>query len=163
VLAELERQSQVSGNWLDVAGSKVLFAPYADEWINQHPRLRPRERRVVRIRRQFQGARRFQLRPRVEGRNSHGLFSGRHPARTPTPLGHLLSTARTGWQLAGDFRRRDGRLRACLVAFLEGSGPVGPEQLIKMASGQLPGAYGMSVAIGWRLQPPASNQRFPSR
>ena len=34
VLAELERQSQVAGNWLDVAGSKVLFAAYADEWIN---------------------------------------------------------------------------------------------------------------------------------
>jgi hypothetical protein len=42
VLAELERQSQVAGNWLDVAGSKVLFAAYADEWINQHPRLGPR-------------------------------------------------------------------------------------------------------------------------
>ena len=42
VLAELERQSQVAGNWLDVAGSKVLFATYADEWINQHPRLGPR-------------------------------------------------------------------------------------------------------------------------
>ena len=42
VLAELERQSQVAGNWLDVAGSKVLFAAYAEEWINQHPRLRPR-------------------------------------------------------------------------------------------------------------------------
>ena len=30
VLAELERQSQVAGNWLDVAGSKVLFAAYAE-------------------------------------------------------------------------------------------------------------------------------------
>ena len=38
VLAELERQSQVAGNWLDVAG----FAAYADKWINQHSRLRPR-------------------------------------------------------------------------------------------------------------------------
>ena len=48
VLAELERQSQVLGNWLDVAGSKVLFAAYADEWINQHPRLRPRTADVYR-------------------------------------------------------------------------------------------------------------------
>jgi hypothetical protein len=46
--AELERQSQVAGNWLDVAGSKVLFAAYADEWINQHPRLRPRTADVYR-------------------------------------------------------------------------------------------------------------------
>ena len=48
VLAELERQSQVAGNWLDVAGSKVLFAVYAEEWINQHPRLRPRTADVYR-------------------------------------------------------------------------------------------------------------------
>ncbi len=48
VLAELERQSQVAGNWLDVAGSKVLFAAYAEEWINQHPRLRPRTADVYR-------------------------------------------------------------------------------------------------------------------
>ena len=48
VLAELERQSQVAGNWLDVAGSKVLFAAYADEWINQHPRLGPRTADVYR-------------------------------------------------------------------------------------------------------------------
>lgn len=48
VLAELERQSQVAGNWLDVAGSKVLFAAYADEWINQHPRLVPRTADVYR-------------------------------------------------------------------------------------------------------------------
>jgi hypothetical protein len=48
VLVELERQSQVAGNWLDVAGSKVLFAAYADEWINQHPRLRPRTADVYR-------------------------------------------------------------------------------------------------------------------
>jgi hypothetical protein len=39
-------------------------------------------------------------------------------------------------------------LRACLAAFLEGVGArVGPEQLIKMASGQLPDAYGMSVLL----------------
>jgi hypothetical protein len=48
VLAELERQSQLAGNWLDVAGSKVLFAAYADEWINQHPRLGPRTADVYR-------------------------------------------------------------------------------------------------------------------
>jgi integrase len=48
VLAELERQSQVAGNWLDVAGSKVLFAAYADEWINRHPRLGPRTADVYR-------------------------------------------------------------------------------------------------------------------
>jgi hypothetical protein len=48
VLAELERQSQVAGNWLDVAGSKVLFAAYAEEWINQHPRLGPRTADVYR-------------------------------------------------------------------------------------------------------------------
>jgi hypothetical protein len=48
VLAERERQSQVAGNWLDVAGSKVLFAAYADEWINQHPRLGPRTADVYR-------------------------------------------------------------------------------------------------------------------
>jgi hypothetical protein len=48
VLAELERQSQVAGNWLDVAGSKVLFAAYADAWINQHPRLGPRTADVYR-------------------------------------------------------------------------------------------------------------------
>ena len=48
VLAELERQSQITGNWLDVAGSKVLFAAYAEQWINQHPRLRPRTVEVYR-------------------------------------------------------------------------------------------------------------------
>jgi integrase len=48
VLAELERQSQVAGNWLDVAGSKVLFGAYADEWIKQHPRLGPRTADVYR-------------------------------------------------------------------------------------------------------------------
>jgi Phage integrase, N-terminal SAM-like domain len=48
VLAELERQSQVAGNWLDIAGSKVLFAAYADEWINQHPRLGPRTADIYR-------------------------------------------------------------------------------------------------------------------
>jgi integrase len=48
VLADLERQSQVAGNWLDVAGSKVLLAAYADEWINQHARLGPRTADVYR-------------------------------------------------------------------------------------------------------------------
>ena len=36
------------------------------------------------------------------------------------------------------------------MAFTEGPGPWGPEQLIKMATGQLPDACGM------RLQPPAN-------
>jgi len=47
-LTPLARQSQLAGNWLDVAGSKVLFAAYADEWINQHPRLGPRTADVYR-------------------------------------------------------------------------------------------------------------------
>ena len=33
---------------MDVTGSKVLFAAYADEWINQHPRLGPRTADVYR-------------------------------------------------------------------------------------------------------------------
>ena len=37
-----------------------------------------------------------------------------------------------------------------MVAFLEDRGPWGAEQLIKMATGQLPNAYGM------RRQPPAN-------
>ena len=48
MLAELERHSQITGNWLDVAGSKVLFAAYAEQWINHHPRLRPRTVEVYR-------------------------------------------------------------------------------------------------------------------
>jgi hypothetical protein len=47
-LTPLARQSQLAGNWLDVAGSKVLFAAYADEWINEHPRLGPRTADVYR-------------------------------------------------------------------------------------------------------------------
>jgi hypothetical protein len=39
------------------------------------------------------------------------------------------------------FRHRRGRLRACLVAFLEGRGRGEPEQLIKMAA--TGDAYGM--------------------
>jgi hypothetical protein len=66
-------------------------------------------------------------------------------------------------QSAGVFGRRDGRLSACLVAFWRGRGPWGPEQLIKMASGQLPDACGMSVAIGWRLPAASVKPAIPSR
>jgi len=46
VLAELERQSQVAGQWLDPTGSKVLFGAYAEQWLTQHPGLRPRTAEV---------------------------------------------------------------------------------------------------------------------
>ncbi|SER07949.1 Site-specific recombinase XerD [Microlunatus flavus] len=46
VLAELERQAQVGGKWLD--GSKVLFGTYAEEWLLDNPRLRPRTADVYR-------------------------------------------------------------------------------------------------------------------
>jgi hypothetical protein len=54
-------------------------------------------------------------------------------------------------QPGGVFRRRDGRLGAPVWwPFWRGRGPWGPEQLIKMATGQLSDAYGT------RLQPPAN-------
>ena len=41
-------------------------------------------------------------------------------------------------QPGGVFQAQRWLFEGRLVAFLEGSGPVGPEQLIKMATGQLP-------------------------
>ena len=47
VLAELERQSQLAGNWLDAPAARFVRR-IADEWISQHPRLGPRTADVYR-------------------------------------------------------------------------------------------------------------------
>ena len=47
VLAELERQAQVGGRWLE-GSSKVLFGTYAEDWLVDNPRLRPRTADVYR-------------------------------------------------------------------------------------------------------------------
>jgi hypothetical protein len=52
------------------------------------------------------------------------------------------------------FSLKRGRLSARFVAFLGEPGPGRPEQLIKMATGQLPDAYGM------RLQPPRQGRHL---
>ena len=48
VLAELERQSQTAGGWLNASESKIKLEDYANGWLQQHPRLRPRTAEVYR-------------------------------------------------------------------------------------------------------------------
>ena len=48
VLAELERQAQSGGSLVDTARGRVPMREYAEQWVEQHPGLRPRTVEVYR-------------------------------------------------------------------------------------------------------------------
>jgi integrase len=48
VLAELERQASAGGGVTDTSGSKIKFGAYAEQWLDQHPSLRPKTVQVYR-------------------------------------------------------------------------------------------------------------------
>src|SRR4051794_34587929 len=77
VLAELERQAGSSG-LADPAGGRITFGAYAQKWIGQHPRLRPRTREV------YESLLRRHLAPKLG----------------PVPLGRLDTATVRAWREA---------------------------------------------------------------